>query len=131
MVYAKIGSYAMIARITGSDWFWGISFALLIVGALAVFYAVSVYIDASLKIEDNAAYRLRQQGGQLEVDSVAQGQSIMVADLEYRRLKARRNDALIYGGAGLAVLALGWITFDLSRAQRRKIATGQPQSAAG
>jgi len=46
---------------------------------------------------------------------------LMAADVEYRRLESQRDNALIVGGVGLALLAVGWIGSDFLRARCRRL----------
>lgn len=103
------------------DWFRGIVFALIIIGAVAGLFAAQQFIDVSMRIQNNASYLAKNSETPLELQSDAEAQMLMAADVEYRRLLLQRDNALIIGGAGLAILALGWIGNDFVRARRRKV----------
>jgi hypothetical protein len=103
------------------DWFRGIVFAFIIIGILAGLFAAQQFIDASLRIQNNASYIAKSSEAALELQSQAEAQMLMAADVEYRRLLLQRDNALIVGGLGLASLALGWIGNDFVRARRRKV----------
>jgi hypothetical protein len=107
--------------ILGSDWFRGIVFALLIIGILAGLFAVIQFVDASLRIQNNASYIAKSKDTPLEIKSEVEAQILMASDLEYRKLMEQRSNALIVGGGALVCLALGWIGNDFIRAQRRKV----------
>ncbi len=103
------------------DWFRGLVFAFIIIGVVAGLYAAQQFIDASLRIQNNASYQAKSSETPLELQSEAEAQMLMAADVEYRRLLTQRDNALIVGGVGLALLALGWIGNDFVRARRRKV----------
>src|SRR5688572_15107217 len=103
------------------DWFRGIVFAFIIIGILAGLFAAQQFIDASLRIQNNTSYIAKSSETALELQSQAEAQMLMAADVEYRRLLLQRDNALIVGGLGLASLALGWIGNDFVRARRRKV----------
>ncbi len=103
------------------DWFRGIVFAFILIGVVAGLFAAQQFIDASLRIQDNASYQAKSSDTPLELQSQAEAQMLMAADVEYRRLLLQRDNALVVGGAGLASLALGWIGNDFVRARRRKV----------
>jgi len=104
-----------------SDWFRGVIFALLIIGVLAALFAAAQFVDASLKMQNNASYQAKSSETPLELQSQAAAQVLIAADVELRRLLEQRNNALIVGGVGLVSLALGWIGNDLLRSRRRKL----------
>jgi hypothetical protein len=104
-----------------SDWFRGVVFALLIIGILAALMAALQFVDASLKIQNNASYQAKNRETPLELQSQSEAQMLIAADVELRRLGEQRSNALIIGGIGLVALALGWIGNDFLRSRRRKL----------
>jgi hypothetical protein len=104
-----------------TDWFRGIAFALIIIGVVAGLFAAQQFIDATLRMRNNASYLAKTSETPLELQSEAEAQMLMTADVEYRKLLLQRDNALFVGGLGLALLGLGWISSDLVRARRRKL----------
>lgn len=111
-----------------SDWVRGIVFALFIIGIGACVFAAQQYIDASLKIQENASYKAKTSETPLELQSQAEAQMLMAADVEYRRLLGQRDNAMIAGGLGLVAFSIGWLGNDVIRSRRRVAAV---QSDAG
>lgn len=106
------------------DWIRSLMMALVIVGVLLAAFGVQQFVDASVQIEDNPAYQTQQRQETVTLESEAQAQGLMAAGVAYQRLLAQRNRALMIGGVGLAVGALGWLGYDLIRSrQRRQINT--------
>jgi hypothetical protein len=103
------------------DWFRGIVFALIIIGVVAGLFAAQQFIDATLRMQNNASFIAKSSDTALELQSEAEAQMLMAADVEYRRLRLQRDNALFMGGLGLTLLALGWIGGDFTRARRRKL----------
>jgi hypothetical protein len=103
------------------DWFRGIVFALIIIGVVAGLFAAQQFIDATLRMQNNASFIAKSSDTPLELQSEAEAQMLMAADVEFRRLQLQRDNALFLGGLGLTLLALGWIGGDFTRARRRKL----------
>jgi hypothetical protein len=103
------------------DWFRGIVFALIIIGVVAGLFAAQQFIDATLRMQNNASFIAKSSDTPLALQSEAEAQMLMAADVEFRRLQLQRDNALFLGGLGLTLLALGWIGSDFARARRRKL----------
>ena len=122
-----------LPAILENEWFRGLVVALLMIGAALVLYGIYQFVDATIQIQNNASYQ-RESAGLTETPpaSQAEAQMFMAADVEYRSLRIQRSNSFVYGGIGLAVVALGWLGFDFSRSQRRKRQSVMPsQSSAG
>ncbi len=119
----------MLRSITEKEWFRGLVFALIIIGVALILLAAQQYVDAATRLNDNLAYQAQQAGEAVPLESQAEAQILVGAGMEMRRLTAQRDRALMIGGGGLVLLALGWIGMDFARARR---ATGTPaRSASG
>lgn len=94
--------------------------ALMIVGALALALAAYRYVDAWTRLQNNQAYQIEVNGQTVAPESEAMAQMLIAAGVEYRRLNLQRNEALMIGGGGLALLALGWLGSDLISGKKRK-----------
>lgn len=110
----------MTARILEHESTRSVLLALCIVAVLLIAFGGWQFLDASLRIQDNPAYQAQMSDEAISLESEVQAQGLLAAGLEYRRLLAQRNTALMIGGAGLALLALGWIGYDMIRSYRRR-----------
>lgn len=117
-----------MGKLLDQSWFGGFVSAIIVVGILITLVAAFQYVDANNALQDNIAYQTRNQEVQLE--SQAQATSLMSADIERRELEAQKDDALIIGGVGLVVIAVGWIFLDFSRGHARKKEANQQNSNA-
>lgn len=113
------------------EWFRGLVVACLMIGAAFTLYGIYQYINANLQIQSNPAYQREISGIETPPQDQSEAQMFMAADVEYRRLRIQQSNSLVYGGIGLAVMALGWLGYDFSRTQRRKRQTMPSQSSVG
>lgn len=118
----------MLTSIAQKEWFRGLVFAFIIIGVALLLLAAQQYIDATTRLADNLAYQAQQEGEVVPLESQAEAQMLVGAGMEMRRLNAQQDRALMIGGGGLALLALGWIGMDFARARRRT--TGAPAHSA-
>jgi hypothetical protein len=119
-----------MSSIYEKDWYRGVVFGLMMIGIAVVLVGGALFIDATLKMQNNYAYKIRSEPGTTEISDAAQARVLMVSDLELRELIEQRSNALILGGLGLVSLAVGWIGYDLMRARQRKL-NAPHQSTAG
>ena len=107
-------------------------FTAIVVGVLLAAYGGLRYLDLSNQLAANPAAQIHQEGGEVELESKTEAHGLMAADIERRRLVAEQHNMMIAGGAGLALLGLGWLGYDILRGRRRKQAEhdAAPQSEA-
>lgn len=92
--------------------------ALILIGVgLAVFGGVQ-YARLTLAINDNVAYQINARGEQIDPQSMTEGQLLMAASMALRELDAERDRALIAGGAGLMLIAVGWLGRELTGSRK-------------
>ncbi len=127
MDYAK----KQFPLILENEWFRGFVVACLMIGAAFTLYGIYQYINANLQIQSNPAYQREISGIETPPQDQSEAQMFMASDVEYRRLRIQQSNSLVYGGIGLAVMALGWLGYDFSRTQRRKRQTMPSQSSVG
>ena len=96
-------------------------FTAIVVGILLAAYGGLRYLDLSNQLTANPAAQIHQEGGEVELESKSEAQGLMAADIERRRLVAEQHNMMIAGGAGLALLGLGWLGYDILRGRRRKV----------
>ena len=95
-------------------------FSVIVVGILLVAYGALRYITLSNQLSGNMAAQIHDEGGEVKLESKAQAQGLMAADVERRRIVAEQFNMMIIGGFGLALLGLGWLSYDILRSRRRK-----------
>ncbi len=128
MNYAK----KRLPTILEHEWFRGMVVALLMIGSVLALYGIYQFVDASAQIQTNASYQREVAGIETPPANQTDAQMFMAADVEYRKLRIQRSNSMIYGGVGLAIMALGWLGYDFARTQRRKRQAVMPsQSSAG
>lgn len=101
------------------DWVRGILIALIIIGIGLAAIAAQQFIDATIKLQDNTTYQKQISGEEVSVESQTEAMMLLGEGVEFRRLNSQRDNALIIGGAGLVVLAVGWLGYDFVRSRRR------------
>ena len=101
-------------------------FSAMLVGLLLAVIGGLRYVDLSNRLADNPAAQIHQSGGEVQVESAGEGYSLMTADIERRRMVDEQYSMMIVGGAGLALLGLGWLVNDIVKARRRKTPLGPP-----
>ncbi|MDE2821512.1 MAG: hypothetical protein OXI40_17410, partial [Chloroflexota bacterium] len=67
--------------------------------------------------------QIHEEGGEVAIESKNQARGLMASDIERRRLLADQRNMMVVGGAGLALIGLGWFLGDILRGRRRKAAT--------
>ena len=95
-------------------------FTAIVVGLLLAAYGGVRYMDILNQLAANPAAQIRQEGGEVALESKSEAHGLMAADIERRRLINEQREAMIAGGVGLALLGLGWLGYDLLRLRRRK-----------
>lgn len=95
--------------------------ALMLIGVVLAVVGIIQFADAALRLQNNAAYQASIGGEPLALGSQEQAQGLIAAGMEYRRLLAQRNNALILGGAGLVAGAVGWLGYDFIRSRQRRL----------
>lgn len=95
-------------------------FTAIVVGVLLAAYGGLRYLDLSSQLAANPATQIRQEGGEVALESKSEAHGLMAADIERRRLLVEQREAMIAGGVGLALLGLGWLGYDILRLRRRK-----------
>ncbi len=98
-------------------------FTAMIVGLVMAVVAVLRYVDISNQLSGNLAAQIHQDGGEVAIESNAQAQGLMAADIKRRELVTDQYNMMVVGGAGLALLGFGWLGADILRGRRRKSVT--------
>lgn len=101
-------------RVLQSELTRSILLALILIGVALAGFGVFQYIRLTQAINDNVAYQINAQGQQIDPQSIAEGQALMAASMSLRELDAERDQALILGGAGLVLIAVGWLGRELT-----------------
>lgn len=91
----------------------GILVIIILLGFTIGGYGVYQYVDAELKLRDNEAEKLIDSGQEVEVNNFNEGYELFKATVERDELRDQRADALPYMGVGMAVVAVGWLGYEL------------------
>ncbi len=110
------------------EWVKSLFLAVLIIGIAAAAYAVYSFLTTQYQIGQNLAYQVQNEliPFNMENPSESEGLMLMRADLELHRLQADLSRSIIIGGAGLILIAVGWIGREVIRprtAANTKVAT--------
>lgn len=97
--------------------------AIIIIGFVLVAFGAYRYIDAALQLNNNIAQRTHASGEDISNLSTGEAQMLMSADIKRRELLQQQNYALIFAGAGLVLVAVGWLGGDflVARSDNAKI----------
>ena len=95
-------------------------FTAIVVGILMVLAGAVRYVDLSGQLAANEAVQIHQSDEEVTVETNSQAHGLVAADLERRRLTEERFNMMVVGGAGLALIGLGWLAADIMRGRRRK-----------
>ena len=95
-------------------------FSVIFIGILLAGIAVVRYADLASKLSTNQATQIHDSGGEVTIENKSQAQGLMAADIARRRLLADQSNMMMVGGAGLALVGLGWLARDLVRGRRRR-----------
>ena len=78
------------------------------------------YFDLGNQLSSNQAAQIHDEGGEVTIESKNQARGLMASDIERRRLQAEQRNMMVVGGAGLALIGLGWFLGDVLGGRRRK-----------
>lgn len=98
-------------------------FTAIVLGILMAAVAGWRYFDLANQLSSNQAAQIHEEGGEVAIESKSQAHGLMASDLERRRMLADQRNMMMVGGAGLALIGLGWFLGDILRGRRRKAAT--------
>ena len=95
-------------------------FTAIVLGILMAGVGGWRYFDLANQLSSNQAAQIHDEGGEVAIESKSQAHGLMAADLERRKLVADQLNMMVVGGAGLALIGLGWFLGDIMRGRRRK-----------
>ena len=95
-------------------------FTAIVLGILMAGVGGWRYFDLANQLSSNQAAQIHDEGGEVAIESKSQAHGLMAADLERRKLVADQLNMMVVGGAGLALIGLGWFLGDILRGRRRK-----------
>ncbi len=98
-------------------------FTAIVLGILMAAVGGWRYFDLANQLSSNQAAQIHEEGGEVAIESKSQAHGLMASDLERRRLVAEQRNMMMVGGAGLALIGLGWFLGDILRERRGKAAT--------
>ncbi len=94
-------------------------FSAVVAGLVLSLFAGLRYFDLHNQLSGNMAAQIHESGGEVDLESKAQAQRLMAADIQRRRALGAQREAMVLGGVGLALLGLGWLGLDAARGRRR------------
>lgn len=95
--------------------------AFIIVGIMALLFGGYRFVDSATRIQNNAAFQAKNGVQTISPENQAGAQVLFAAGAEYRDLLGERNEAIIFIGAGLVLLSLGWLGNDIIRSRHKVI----------
>ncbi len=116
-------------RILENEFIERLLFTAIVIGILMAAGGAIRYLMISNELSENLAAQIHDDGGEVAIESKSQAQGLMASDLERRRLVSEQFNMMIIGGAGLALLGLGWLGTDIVRGRRKRAAPGNESSA--
>ncbi|MCY4020860.1 MAG: hypothetical protein OXG39_15715 [Chloroflexi bacterium] len=104
-------------------------FTAIVLGILMAALGGWRYFDLANQLSRNQAAQIHEEGGEVTVESKSQAHGLMASDIERRRLLADQSNMMMVGGAGLALIGLGWFLGDILRGRRRTKANAKDSAA--
>jgi hypothetical protein len=120
-LYIERESEHMVERLVKAEWIKPTLYALLIIGIAALLFGAFRFLEATVNIQNNMAHQIQSSGQQVDPQSESEAMQLMSADLERRAFDRQRDQALIIAGAGLALIALGWLGNDFVSLRRKAV----------
>lgn len=105
-------------RYMNKDWYRALLLTPFIVGVLCIVFGIVWYGIVSNQIDRNFAYQIRSQSQQVDPQSQTEAIGLIRAGEELRELDHNRSIATIVGGAGLMLVAVGWLARDFMRGRQ-------------
>lgn len=93
--------------------------AIILIGIVVFLFGLYQFITASQGIENNYAYQFRSQNTSVQEMDQATGRVLMIEDMKLRDLQRTRNEAAIITGAGVILIAGGWLGADMLRGRMK------------
>ena len=81
-----------MSSIYEKDWYRGVVFGLIMIGIAVILVGGALFIDATLKMQNNYANKVRSEGSASQITDESQARVLMVSDLELRELTAEVED---------------------------------------
>ena len=105
------------------DWYRALLLTPLIIGVLCVLVGVAWYAISASQIDRNLAYQIRSQNQQIDPQSQTEAMGLIRAGGELRALYHNQSIATVVGGAGLILIAVGWLSRDFVLSRQRNPGT--------
>ncbi len=100
-------------------------FTAIVLGILLAAVGGWRYFDLANNLSSNQAAQIHEEGGEVAIESKNQARGLMASDIERRRILAEQRNMMMVGGAGLALIGLGWLLGDVLRGRRRNAEAGK------
>ncbi|MBE2182367.1 MAG: hypothetical protein IAE89_02975 [Anaerolineae bacterium] len=115
-------------KLLDQEWFRSLFLALMIIGILLLAFGVIRYFTLSYQMGQNLAFQIQAQSQNVDPQTMAEAQGLMASNEALRQIEAGRSQSVIFSGAGLVLIAVGWLGRDWVQSKRRKTAKA-PTSA--
>jgi ABC-type lipoprotein release transport system permease subunit len=109
-------------RFLQSQLFERILFTLVVVGILLGVYSLYQVLTINSALSQNIAQQIHDSGEELAIQTTAEGQGIVAADMERRAMLRTRAQHYVAGGISLVLIGLGWVGYDFRNSRRKQTA---------
>lgn len=109
-------------RFFEQEWVRAGIMALVMIGVVLLLVGLAYFIDTTQRLNSNAAYQIQTSGQQINPQSEAEAQGLIISDIQKRDLLQRRSLAVAFIGGGLVLLTAGWLGRDILTGRRRMAA---------
>jgi hypothetical protein len=114
-----------VLKFVNEEWFRGVLYALVGLGILALLFATWQYINAAQQLQANIAQQIHENESEISPQTTTEARGLVAADMERRTLINQQFQAMMIGGAGLILIALGWIIMNFTGKRQRSIPTDE------
>jgi len=109
-----------MGRVLEQEWFRSLMLALILLGVGFMLFAVVRYEVLSYQIGQNLAYQVMNEVASVETGTGNEAMGLIRAGQELREMTAQQNQSIIFLGAGMILVAVGWLGRDLAKARVKK-----------
>jgi hypothetical protein len=111
----------MMGRVLEKEWFRSLMLALILLGVGFMLFAVVRYGVLSYQIGQNLAYQAMNRAAPVEAGTGNEAMGLIRAGQELREMTAQQNQSIIFLGAGMILIALGWLGRDMAKSRLKKL----------
>jgi hypothetical protein len=112
----------LMNRFIEHEWVRASIMALVMIGAVLLLVGLAYFIDTTQRLNSNTAYQLQTSGQEINPQTEAEAQGLIVSDIQKRDLLQRRSLSVAFIGGGLVLLTAGWLGRDILTGRHRTAA---------